>query len=291
VSDALFPSVAVVGRGEFAEVLVALVAAAGVEARQDREVTPQAAVDLEFWVVPAGELRVALRARNPGPASRIVVASRGLEPGSGLRASQLIEAESACLRVGALAGPILPGEVRRSSPCAAVVASRYDEVCRLAGTVLRSPLLRLYQTHDLAGVELAGALVEVFAVALGAARGLGLGTGAEALLVARAAVEGARLAQKIGGDPRTFSGLAGVGDLVASSASPDHPGHRRGVALASARGADAADLVRMCDALLAHAPGLPIVGGVRAVAAGHITAAEVLTRLMASAHAGEWDDV
>lgn len=266
----------VVGEGEVAEALRVLCA----EANQS--------VHVEFWVVPSGELRHVVRARAPGPADRVVLATRGLEPGTGLRPSQVIAEESACLRIGAIAGPLLPTEVARRSPSAAVVASPFHEVAAAAALALRSPLLRLYETTDLAGVELAGALVDVFAIALGAARGLGLGTGAEALLVARAAVEGARLAKKIGGDPRTFSGLAGVGDLVACSASAEHPGHRRGLSLA--RGEESASIVAMCDALLGHAPTLPIVGGVRLVASGQAKAADVLARLMASAHAGEWDD-
>jgi glycerol-3-phosphate dehydrogenase (NAD(P)+) len=277
-------SVELVGGGEMADALRVLVREGGGEVRP-----PSASsADIEFWTVPPAELRAALRERRPGPEVHLVVASRGLEPATGLRPSQLIEEECACLRIGALAGPILPAEIARGSPCAAVIASRYVQLGELAASVLRSPLLRLYQSADLAGTELAGALVEVFAIALGAARGLGLGAGAEALLVARAAVEGARLASRIGADPRTFSGLAGVGDLVACSSSADHPGHRRGLALA--RGEQAAQVVAMCDALLGNAAGLPIVSGVRAVAAGKASAGEVLSRLMASAHAGEWDE-
>lgn len=266
----------VVGTGELADTLRVLCAEGG------------GGANLQLWAVPAADLRALVRDRAPGPADRVVLATRGLEPGTGLRASQVFEQESACIRIGAIAGPLLPTEIARRSPCAAVVASPYREVTHAAAVALRSPLLRIYETSDLPGVELAGALVDVFAVALGAARGLGLGTGAEALLVARAAVEGARLAGKIGGDPRTFSGLAGVGDLVACSASEFHPGHRRGLSLA--RGEVATEIVAMCDALLGHAPRLPIVGGVRLVASGKASAADVLAQLMSSAHAGEWDD-
>ena len=267
----------VVGIGEMADTLRILCAEGG------------GGEALEFWAVPPASLRDTVRDRAPGPELRIVVATRGLEPGTGARPSQVFEQESACLRIGAIAGPLLPSEIARRSPCAALVASPYREVTQAGAKALRSPLLRTYESNDLVGAELAGALVDVFAVALGAARGLGLGIGAEALLVARAAVEGARLAAKIGGDPRTFSGLAGVGDLVACSASDQHPGHRRGLALS--RGETAVEIVAMCDALLSHAPRLPIVSGVRLVASGNAGAADVLARLMSSAHAGEWDDV
>ncbi len=267
----------IVGQGELSKTLATLVKAAGVDAR-----------GLQVWCVPVAELRDTVRARLPGPGDRILLATRGLEPGTALRPSQVIMEESACLRVAALAGPVLPTEIARKSPCAAVVASPHAELRALGAAVLRSPLCRVYESADLAGVELAGALVDVFAVALGAARGLGLGAGAEALLVARAAVEGARLAGKIGGDPRTFSGLAGVGDLVACAASADHPGHRRGLSLA--RGEASPEVVSMCAPLLRHGGHLPIVSGVRAVAAGEAKGAEMLAKLMSSAHAGEWDD-
>ncbi len=269
----------IIGRGDLAETLAAMVAAA-----------PPLGDDapLEIWCVPIDALRQTVRERRPGPAHRILVATRGLEPGTALRASQVVEAESACLRLAALAGPVLPAEIARKSPCAAVVASPHQALRVDAARALRSPLCRVYETADLPGVELAGALVDVFAVALGAARGLGLGAGAEALLVARAAVEGARLASKVGGDPRTFSGLAGVGDLVACAASADHPGHRRGLALA--RGEVLPEVVATCAPLLVQGGRLPIVHGVQAVAAGKLRAADALEHLMSSAHAGEWDD-
>ncbi|MSQ01130.1 MAG: hypothetical protein EXR71_04435 [Myxococcales bacterium] len=276
------PRVRLIGDGEMRDALALCVRSAGA-------VQVESDADLELWVVPIGALRALVRERRPGPADRVILSSRGLEPGTGLRASEVLLSESACLRVGALGGPLLPHELRRLSPCATVVASRYREVTRMGAAALRSSLCRAYATADLAGVELASALVEVFTVALGAARGLGLGSGAEALLVARAAVEGARLAAQVGGDPRTFSGLAGVGDLVAGAASPDHPGHRAGLALC--RGERLPEVATMCDALLALAPGLPIVTGVRRVARGEVRAADALESLMASAHVGEWDDV
>lgn len=275
------PRIQLVGAGELFEALGTLIATAGAE-------RVEGGADVELWVVPASELARVVEARRPGPADRIVLATRGLEPGTGRRGSEVVLAGSACLRVGALGGPLLPGEVRRQSPCAAVIASPFTELTALATAALRSPLCRAYASPDLVGVELASALVDVFAVALGAARGLGLGTGAEALLVARAAVEGARLAGRIGGEARTFSGLAGVGDLVACAASQEHPGHGRGLALA--RGERLPDVAAMAEALLRHAPGLPIVGGVRRVASGEVTAGDMLGALMATAHEGEWDD-
>lgn len=260
--------VSVEGGGEMGEALARVAKAAG------SQVVDGLDADIVLLTVPAAEVRPCVRKLAPGPSARVIVATRGLEPGTGKRLSQVVEEESACLRVGAIAGPILPAELRRKSPCAAVVASPFEETCRAASTALHSPLCRVYTSSDLAGVEVAGALVEVLAMALGAARGLGLGVGAQAMLVSRGVAEGMR----IGGDARTFAGLAGVGDLVAAAALPDHPGHVRGLALA--RGERDADAVALCDALLRRSQDLPITGAVRRLAAGEVRAAEVIADLM-----------
>ena len=268
------------GTGDLARALAQLAAAAGHTVASD-------GADLVFLCVARGDVRAWARDVAPGPADRVVVATRGLEPGTGKRLSRVVIEETACLRVGALAGPILAGEVLRGSPCAGVVASRFDEVSRLGALALRSPLCRAYTTRDLPGVELAGGLVEVMTAALGAARGLGLGAAAQAMLVSRSAAEGARLAARQEGEARTFSGLAGTGELVASLAIPDHPGGRRGLALA--RGERDDDLAELCGALLAIEPNLPITAGVGAVAGGFLSAPDALSALMSRDHAGEWD--
>ena len=291
--------VGIVGTGEGVDALARLARAAGntviVGGGRAPEGFAEAAslpglgrdADLLLLAMPPDRFREVVRELDPGPAARAVVATRGLEPGSGLRLSEILVEESACLRVGALAGPILPGEVRRNSPCAAVVASPFTEVTRLASEALHSPACRIYSSEDLPGVELAGALVEVLAMALGLARGLGLGVGTQALLVSRGVAEGARLARKGGGDPRTFSGLAGVGELVACAALPDHPGFVRGLALARGEGDPAA--AALCAALLGRVKDLPITQAVGALATGRARAAEVIAGLMTRDHREEFD--
>ena len=139
------PTVRLVGEGEMVEALALCLRSAGAT-------QVEADADLELWVVPIGALRSLVRERRPGPADRVILWSRGLEPGTGLRGSEVLLSESACLRVGALGGPLLPHELRRQSPCATVVASPYREVTRLGTAVLRSSLCRAYATADLAGV-------------------------------------------------------------------------------------------------------------------------------------------
>jgi glycerol-3-phosphate dehydrogenase (NAD(P)+) len=124
-------------------------------------------------------------------------------------------------------------------------------------------------------------------MALGLARGLGLGVGAQALLVSRGVAEGARLARKGSGDPRTFSGLAGVGELVACAALPDHPGFVRGLALARGEADPAA--AALCAALLGRVKDLPITQAVGALATGKARAAEVIAGLMTRDNREEFD--
>lgn len=268
------------GEGELAEALATLARSAGHE-------LVEADPDLVILNWPTGELRDRVRAAAYGPSVRVLVATRGLEPSTGKRLTQVVLEECAALRVGAIGGPILPSEVRRRSPCAAVIASPFHEVGEWGGAVLRSPMCRVYSTKDLPGAELAGAMVEVLTVALGVAHGLGLGVGAEALLVARGIVEGTRLAAHEGGDVHTFAGLAGVGDLVACAGSQDHPGQRRGLALA--RGEKDPELAARAAALLAREPKLPITAAVRALAEGRVSAPEALAGLMTREHHGEWE--
>lgn len=270
----------ILGEGDRAEALRLLADAAGTTVTTE----PADFVVLD-WT--AAELRERVRAAAYGPNVRVLIATRGLEPQTGLRLSEVVAQECAALRVGTLAGPVLPSEVRRRSPGAAVIASPYDEVGELGGRAFRSPLCRVYTSHDLAGTELAEALVEVLAVALGVAHGLGLGVGAQALLVARGIVEGARLARREGGDVRTFAGLAGVGDLVACAGSQDHPGQRIGLALA--RGELHPEIVAKAGALLSREPVLPITAAVQGLAEGRLKPRDALEALMARDHDEEWD--
>lgn len=296
--------IAIIGADDRAEALALLIAAAGNEALAWEGTLPDlppiyaphgialrpslAALgeeaDLVLIDVAPGLVRGVVRALAPAPAAHVVLTTRGLEFPSGERLSRVVTQESSCLRVGALAGPILASEVRRRSPCAAVVASRFHETCGLTSAALHSPLCRVYPSEDLAGVELAGALVEVVAAALGAARGLGMGIGLQALVVTRGIAEGGRLAARAGGDPRTFAGLAGAGELVACMALGEHgagtdaPGMRRGLALA--RGETDPALAGYCDALLAVEKDLPITQGVRAVARGEARVADAMAALL-----------
>ena len=129
--------------------------------------------------------------------------------------SALLRARTCLRQVGVLAGPALPGDLLAGRPCGLVVASPYRAVIQRARALLGvPPALRIYESHELAGVELASALSGAMAVAIGVADELSFGEGPRALGVTRAVAEMARLGAATGAPERVFSGLAGLGNLL-----------------------------------------------------------------------------
>ncbi|MFW5760190.1 MAG: NAD(P)H-dependent glycerol-3-phosphate dehydrogenase [Cyclobacteriaceae bacterium] len=134
--------------------------------------------------------------------------------------SEVIKEESVVIRVGCLAGPNLARELTDEQPAATVVASHFDEVIREGQRLLRSERFQVYGSRDLVGVELAGILKNIIAIASGAITGMGLGENARALLISRGMVEMIYLGRAFGGNVQAFLGLAGIGDLIATCSSP-----------------------------------------------------------------------
>jgi glycerol-3-phosphate dehydrogenase (NAD(P)+) len=195
-----------------------------------------ASCDLLLVATSASETRRAVRLARPGPGNRVIVAGRGLEPATGAWLADVVTSESDVVRVGALAGPAPVEEILNGGLCAGVVASPFAEVRQLATEALHSSRYRVYDTDDLMGVQLTGAMVPVLAAVIGMAVNLrGAGVGMHALVVSRGLSEAARLARAIGADPLTFAGLAGVGDLVAAQARPGQSSFEAGASLASGR--------------------------------------------------------
>ncbi len=234
--------------------------------------------DLLILACPVQDLRPLLRRIRPGPSTLLLLACRGLEPGSGLRPSEIVGGESACLRIGALAGPLIDAEIARGQPVAAVAASPWPEVQQRAMAALHSPACRIYGSPHLMEVELASAQARILAAALGLAEALGLGAAARAIVISRGAAEGARLARRLGGDPSVFAGLAGIGELVAAATLPDHPDRAAGRALAAGERSEA--LADACAALLRHEADLPITEGIRALALQQVPPLELIAQLM-----------
>jgi glycerol-3-phosphate dehydrogenase (NAD(P)+) len=170
-------------------------------------------------VVPSAHARevYALAWPHVPPECAIVSATKGLEPATHLRMSQVIEQVFSLRtvpRIAVLSGPSFALEVARGEPTAVVLASRDRALVAFLQEEFAGPNLRLYTNDDVLGVELAGAAKNVIAIAAGACQGLGLGQNTLAALITRGLTEMTRLVVALGGKPETLSGLAGLGDLV-----------------------------------------------------------------------------
>ncbi|MBK6609535.1 MAG: NAD(P)-dependent glycerol-3-phosphate dehydrogenase [Sphingobacteriales bacterium] len=133
--------------------------------------------------------------------------------------SDLICQQSVVIRVGCLSGPNLAREIAAGQPTATVIASRFDEVIELGKTALKSERFKVYGSHDITGIELAGVLKNIMAIGSGMLSGLGFGENTRAMLITRGLGEMVKLGQALGAEAHAFMGLAGIGDLVATCSS------------------------------------------------------------------------
>jgi glycerol-3-phosphate dehydrogenase (NAD(P)+) len=172
--------------------------------------------DLATYVPPSHVLRAVAQQgrRSVRPNATIVVASKGIERGTLALMTEVIEDELPGRPVVALSGPSFAAEVVMSQPTAVVVASISDGAAERTQDAFSSTVFRAYTNSDVTGVELAGSLKNVMAVATGIAEGLGLGYNSRAALITRGLAEMTRLGLALGAQPQTFAGLAGLGDLV-----------------------------------------------------------------------------
>ena len=156
-----------------------------------------------------------------GPDASLVSLAKGIEHSSGLRMSQLISevAEVPSERVAVLTGPNLAREVAQRQPAATVVACTDMDRAKLIQAAVAAPYFRPYTNTDVIGCEIAGTCKNVIALAAGIAAGMGFGDNTAATVITRGLAETTRLALKVGADARTLSGLAGMGDLVATCTS------------------------------------------------------------------------
>ncbi len=197
------------------------------------------ATDLVIFAAPSAHLRSMTEwvAPHLAPTADRLSVVKGLERDTLLRMSQVIEAAGGAEpgRVAALSGPNLAAEVARNLPTSAVVATPDVELARRIIDRLGRRRFRLYVNEDLLGVELAGALKNVVAIAAGAADGLGFGDNGKAGLLTRGLAEMMRLGIAAGANALTFAGLAGIGDLIATCGSRLSRNHQLGEQLAAGR--------------------------------------------------------
>jgi glycerol-3-phosphate dehydrogenase (NAD(P)+) len=207
---------------------------------------------------------------------------RSLLP-DGARASVALHDETPARRIGVLAGPLWARDLEAGRPSAGVVASRHPEVVGELASALSTPSLRIYRGHDPLGVEIASALTDLFVVGVGVAHELGLTDTTIAVMLVRAVRELGRLIHALGGDAESASGLAGLGEMLVRSRTPEAHPFQLGVRLARNDAAARAELQPSVQALRAlgdtRAPA-HIFAGIIALVEGKLTAADLLGKLM-----------
>jgi glycerol-3-phosphate dehydrogenase (NAD(P)+) len=235
---------------------------------------PVAEADLVCIAVPSRAFREVVETL-PGSAPRLIL-TKGLDPTSGERLSQVVMNAP----VAVLSGPNHAEEIAQGLPAAAVLASEDQELADELQHAIISPRFRVYVNTDLVGVELCAAAKNVIALAAGAVDGLGLGDNAKAALIARGLSEMTRLGEACGARSETFSGLAGMGDLVVTCWSRHSRNRRAGELIAQgASPEEAVESIGMVVEGLTTAPvlrdlatrlgiELPITEGVCAVLGG-----------------------
>lgn len=210
---------------------------------------------LILFVLPTSATRQAateLAAVGIPASTPIVSCSKGIERGSGIRMSQIISELLPHNPVAVHSGPTHAEEVSARLASAAVVGATDPQLAEALQAVFTTSYFRTYTSDDVAGIELGGALKNVFAIAAGIISGIGLGDNAIAALVTRGLAEMTRLGIALGGRPETFAGLSGIGDLMVTCYSPHSRNNRVGKALGSGE-----TLEEITDRLGMVAEGVP----------------------------------
>jgi len=253
--------------------------------------------DLVFVAIPSQAVRATVTpfAGLLEPHAVVVSLMKGVELGTDLRMSEVL-AEALAVpaeRIAVVSGPNLAREIAVHQPTATVVASASEETAELVARACANPYFRPYTNSDVTGVELCGAVKNVIALAVGISQGRGLGYNTMATVITRGLAEIQRLGLALGAEASTFPGLAGMGDLMATCASPLSRNHTLGVHMGkgltlseaiaatggTAEGVKSAESVRE----LARSVGveMPITEAVHDLLTGAIAIEELAPRLLA----------
>lgn len=244
------------------------------------------AVDgLLIIATPMSGLRAMLQALPAGQSA--VWLCKGFEAGSGLLGHELARRIRPDLACAVLSGPSFALEVARAQPTALVAASERADLASVIVGALHSDNLRIYTSSDIVGVEVGGALKNVFAIAAGAVVGAGLGASAQAAMVTRGFVELRRIARAFGARPETLMGLSGLGDLMLTCGSSQSRNFAYGVAVGRGDPRDGLPLAEGVAtagiaARIAVERGIeaPIIAAVDLLLGGTITVREAVAGLM-----------
>ena len=189
--------------------------------------------DVVIMAVPSHGFRAVAVEAAPflRPWVPIVSLSKGIEPDTLLRMTEVASEEMPGRPVGVMTGPNLASEIMAGQPAASVVAIPDATIASELQRILTQPTMRVYTNPDVVGCEVAGVVKNVIAIAAGMAEGMGFGDNTRATLITRGLAEMTRLGVALGGDPATFAGLAGIGDLIATCSSKQSRNNSVGLAL------------------------------------------------------------
>jgi glycerol-3-phosphate dehydrogenase (NAD(P)+) len=261
--------------------------------------------DIVVLAVPSQTLRANLQDWGsvlPRTAA-IVSLMKGVELGTTKRMSEVIDEVAGVerSRIVVVSGPNLAREIALKQPAASVMACTDERVAEMVAEASNPPYFRPYTNTDVVGTELCGAVKNVIGLAVGMAEGLGMGDNSKASIITRGLAETTRLGLALGADPLTFSGLAGVGDLIATCMSPLSRNRTFGVNLGRGMSVDevvaitkqTAEGVKSCESILQlaqdHDVQVPIIEQVAAVVHEGRSPKEVVGALMMRALKNETD--
>lgn len=187
--------------------------------------------DVVFISVPSTAFRSVSQqvARLVKPGTMVISTTKGIEPQGFTLMSQILEQEMPGARIGVLSGPNFAKEIVQKQQTGTVIASEDDALIQCIQNILCSDSFRVYANHDRYGVELGGALKNIYAIVSGMAAAVGAGQNTLAMLLTRSLAEMGRFAGHLGADPMTFLGLAGVGDLILTCTSDLSRNYRVGL--------------------------------------------------------------
>ncbi len=193
--------------------------------------------DLVIMAIPSQNFRsVLMRAKPKIPLSAPVISlTKGLELGSRQRMTEIISEVLPNHDAGVLTGPNLALEIMEGRAAASVIAMKNSKLVKSIQPLFNNGLYRVYTNLDVVGCELGGVLKNIIAIAVGMGDGLGAGDNTRASLITRGLAEITRLGVAMGGQPTTFSGLAGIGDLIATCTSPQSRNRHVGIQLAKGK--------------------------------------------------------
>ncbi len=249
--------------------------------------------ELIFVALPSSALRQALSPFASQLVGKMLVSTtKGIEAQGFMLMSQILEEIAPHARIGVISGPNLAREVAEHALTATVVASHDEVLCERVQQALHGRTFRVYASSDRFGVELGGALKNVYAIMAGMAAALMMGENTRSMLITRALAEMTRFAVRLGANPMTFLGLAGVGDLIVTCTSPKSRNFQVGYALgeglsldeAVSRLGEVAEGVNTIKVLKSKAEELqvymPLVAGLHAILFEGRTLEQVIALLM-----------